>query len=50
LAICETIAPSRWRNASTLSGPATRSSVRRILRVAAEHFDELVEVWEKMHE
>jgi len=28
---------------------AKRSSVRRILNVAAEHFDELVALWEKMH-
>jgi len=31
-------------------GNAKRSSVRRVLRVAAEHFDELVRLWEKMHE
>ena len=29
---------------------AKRSSVRRILNVAAEHFDELVALWEKMHD
>ena len=28
---------------------AKRSSVRRILNTAAEHFDELVALWEKMH-
>jgi hypothetical protein len=28
---------------------AKRSSVRRILNCAAEHFDELVALWEKMH-
>jgi hypothetical protein len=28
---------------------AKRSSVRRILNAAAEHFDELVALWEKMH-
>jgi hypothetical protein len=28
---------------------AKRSDVRRILRLAAEHFDELVSLWEKMH-
>lgn len=31
-------------------GNAKRSSVRRVLQVAAEHFDELVRLWEKMHE
>jgi hypothetical protein len=30
-------------------GNAKRSDVRRILRSAAEHFDELVSLWEKMH-
>ena len=29
---------------------AKRSSVRRILNVAAGHFDELVALWEKMHD
>ena len=29
---------------------AKRSSVRPILNVAAEHFDELVAPWEKMHD
>ena len=29
---------------------AKRSAVRRILNVAAEHFDELVALWEKMHD
>lgn len=29
---------------------AKRSSVRRILNVAAEHFDELAALWEKMHD
>jgi len=28
---------------------AKKSSVRRILNCAAEHFDELVALWEKMH-
>ena len=28
---------------------AKRSSVRKILNAAAEHFDELVALWEKMH-
>jgi len=28
---------------------AKLSSVRRILKTAAEHFDELVALWEKMH-
>jgi len=28
---------------------AKRSDVRKILRSAAEHFDELVSLWEKMH-
>ncbi len=28
---------------------AKRSDVKRILRVAAEHFDVLVAAWEKMH-
>lgn len=31
-------------------GNAKRSSVRRVLRGAAQHFDELVELWESMHE
>lgn len=31
-------------------GNAKRNSVRRVLQIAAEHFDELVELWEKMHE
>jgi hypothetical protein len=30
-------------------GNAKRSEVRKILRSAAEHFDELVSLWEKMH-
>ena len=30
-------------------GNAKRSSVRRVLRAAAEHFDELVKLWEAMH-
>jgi hypothetical protein len=30
-------------------GNAKRSDVRRILRSAAKHFDELVSLWEKMH-
>jgi len=29
---------------------AKRSSVRRILNVAAEHFDQLVVLWEKMRD
>jgi Domain of unknown function (DUF4160) len=29
---------------------AKRSDIRVILRTAAEHFDELVEMWESMHE
>ena len=28
---------------------AKRSEVRKILRTAAEHFEELVSLWEKMH-
>ncbi len=28
---------------------AKRNNVKRILRVAQEHFDELVAAWEKMH-
>lgn len=28
---------------------ARRSDVRRILRITAKHFDELVSLWEKMH-
>jgi Domain of unknown function (DUF4160) len=28
---------------------AKRGDVRRVLRSAAEHFDELVSLWEKMH-
>ena len=30
-------------------GNAKRSDVSKILRSAAEHFDELVSLWEKMH-
>jgi hypothetical protein len=30
-------------------GNAKRSSVRRVLNIAAEHFDELVALWERMH-
>jgi hypothetical protein len=30
-------------------GKAKRSDVQRILRSAAEHFEELVSLWEKMH-
>jgi Domain of unknown function (DUF4160) len=30
-------------------GNAKRSSVRRVLNVAAEQFDELLALWEKMH-
>ena len=30
-------------------GNAKRSDVHRILRAAAEHFDDLVLLWEKMH-
>jgi hypothetical protein len=30
-------------------GNAKRSDMRKILRAAAEHFDELVSLWEKMH-
>jgi hypothetical protein len=30
-------------------GNAKRSEVRRILRSSAEHFDDLVSLWEKMH-
>jgi len=30
-------------------GNAKRSDVRKILTVAAEYFDELVSLWEKMH-
>ncbi len=30
-------------------GNAKRSSVRRVLNVAAEHFDQLVALWERMH-
>jgi Domain of unknown function (DUF4160) len=30
-------------------GNAKRSDVRRILKSAAEHFDELVSLWERMH-
>ena len=30
-------------------GNAKRSDVRKILRMAAEHFDDLVSLWEKMH-
>ncbi|MGA2903504.1 MAG: DUF4160 domain-containing protein [Candidatus Korobacteraceae bacterium] len=29
---------------------AKRSSVRRVLRSAAQHFDQLVQLWENMHE
>lgn len=31
-------------------GNAKKSDVRNILSKAAEHFDELVELWEEMHE
>jgi hypothetical protein len=31
-------------------GNAKRSSVRRVLDGAAEHFDELAALWEKMHD
>ena len=31
-------------------GNAQRSDVRRILRSAAKHFDELVSLWGQMHE
>ncbi|MGA8878429.1 MAG: hypothetical protein WCC25_09070 [Candidatus Korobacteraceae bacterium] len=31
-------------------GNAKRSSVRRVFRVAADCFDDLVKLWEKMHE
>jgi hypothetical protein len=30
-------------------GNAKRSDMRKILRAAVEHFDELVSLWEKMH-
>lgn len=30
-------------------GNAKRSSVRRVLNTAAERFDELIALWEKMH-
>jgi hypothetical protein len=30
-------------------GNAKRRDVRKILKAAAEHFDELVSLWEKMH-
>lgn len=30
-------------------GNAKYSSVRRVLNTAAEHFDELVALWERMH-
>jgi hypothetical protein len=30
-------------------GSANRSDVKRILRIAAEHFDELVGLWERIH-
>jgi hypothetical protein len=30
-------------------GNAKRSEVRKILRTATDHFDELVSLWEKMH-
>ncbi|HEX9118992.1 MAG TPA: hypothetical protein VF840_00480 [Terriglobales bacterium] len=28
---------------------AKRSDVRKVLNVAARHFEELLELWEKMH-
>jgi hypothetical protein len=31
-------------------GNAKRTSVTRILKTAARHFDELVALWEKMHD
>jgi hypothetical protein len=30
-------------------GDASRSDVRHVLAVAARHFDELVQLWEKQH-
>ncbi|MFB3813921.1 MAG: DUF4160 domain-containing protein [Terriglobales bacterium] len=30
-------------------GNAKRSDVRKVLRVAAEHFEELVALWEEIH-
>jgi hypothetical protein len=30
-------------------GNAKRSTIRRVLNTAAEHFDELVALWERMH-
>ncbi len=30
-------------------GNAKRNDVRKILALAAEHFEELVELWEKIH-
>jgi hypothetical protein len=44
-----TIAIAKRRDAIR-PGNAKRSDIRRILTVAAEHFDSLVELWEKMHE
>lgn len=29
---------------------AKRTTIMRVLHTAAEHFDELVELWERMHE
>jgi hypothetical protein len=43
-----TVALARRPDAITPSG-AKRSDVRKVLNVAAEHFDELVELWERMH-
>lgn len=31
-------------------GNAKRSSIRRVFLAAADHFDDLVNLWEKMHE
>jgi Domain of unknown function (DUF4160) len=43
-----TVAISNRNDAIRPSG-AKRSDVRKILRVAAQHFEELAELWEEVH-
>ncbi len=38
------------RSDAVRPGNAKRSSVRHVLQMAAEHYDELVELWERMHD
>lgn len=39
-----------WPTVLTVYGREMPSAVRRVLNGAAEHFDELVQLWERMHE